>query len=368
MQDDPSEWTPGRAQFWDEFYSEDGGRLQQKDFQCRRSEDTRHGRSLMDHYEWFMPYALYDDALQHCLNDCLTDTSNCCGRRSSCNGDDCINEGTDSRRARRRRPACQDVDTAAFRVLHIGCGNSDFVDHFRTAPMTASSASAHAKPSSSSARTVEVLNVDICADLIARLTRTFPHRCYAVGDVCALVNPDARHSAKQGGSLGDLWLEKTSCRKSCACAGWYVMDRHAYCDGHGAGAHGDDAEGCAARLLHVVPHSVDLVFDKGTADALLSGFPGEVNPNFAACAREALRVLRTGGVYVCISINSSDTLSPYFLSASADVESVTTENTSRFFQLRHQSVIQLDKSDVSEPRVETLGLRYSCFGYMVVDR
>lgn len=158
MQDDESEHNPGRAEFWTDFYADDG-RLMAKEWDHRRSEELRDNGSLMDHYEWFMSYSQYEAPLETCLRGLFSATG--CGPAD--------------------RP---------LRVLHIGCGNSDLCDHLLST-ITASGGGTAS----------EILNVDICGGLLRHLARHFPQRRYAVGNCCHLVAAGASSPAEPFYSL-----------------------------------------------------------------------------------------------------------------------------------------------------------------------
>ncbi|KAG5492930.1 hypothetical protein JKF63_01510 [Porcisia hertigi] len=280
MQNDARELNPGRADFWEDFYDPEGGRLQKKELRNRRAREIVEHGSLMDHYEWFMEYPLYEDALKSCLQTMSTMLSS--------NG--------------------------PTRILHVGCGNSDFCDHAEGI------ISGLRCISSSSSRVSEVLNIDINRNIITHLAHRFPERLYAVGNCCDLNVSPSRSSSL----LND--------------APWYIRDT-------------------TLGLCTIRQSSVDIVLDKGTADALLSSFAGDYNPNMEAYMGEMLKVLRPGGVLFLISINSEDVLNPYVLAAEDELKS---------FQLRYTNVIQLGVQELQHLRVETLGSRYCCYGYAVV--
>lgn len=288
MQDDAKEWNPGRADFWVHFYDDEEGRLRSKEQQNRKARELAERGSLMNHYEWFMEYTRYEKALLDGL---------------------------------RRMPTFH-AEQHPVRVLHVGCGNSDFCDH------VGSLLADHlAVPFSPPA---EVLNVDICENIVTHLAAAFPDRLYAVGNCCDLnVSRMTSSPTVKQGSAG-----------AGAEDAWYKV-----------------VDGGSLQLQAVRHSSVDLVFDKGTADALLSAFAGEFNPNMEAYIDEMLKVLRVGGVMFVISINSEDVVNPYFLSA---------QDGDKYFQLEFTAVIELDAAALRHLRVETLGSRYSCYGYAVV--
>ncbi|AIO02117.1 hypothetical protein LPMP_344970 [Leishmania panamensis] len=281
MQRDTRELNPGRADFWEHFYDPEAGRLQEKELHHRKAHEIARRGSLMYHYEWFMEYPLYEDALKACI---------------------------------------QTVPTVLpthgpTRILHAGCGNSSFCDHAEQLLSDLDPAL-----SSSSTRAPEVLNVDICQNLITLLARHFPSRLYAVGNCC------------------DLHVSSSPSVPFSSDTIWYSRDT-------------------ALQLHTVLQSSVDIVFDKGTADALLSAFAGEFNPNMESYMGEMLKILRPGGLFFLISINSEDVVNPYVLSAEDGVKS---------FQLAYMDVIELASQDLRHVRVETLGSRYNCYGYTVV--
>lgn len=278
MQDDVKEWNPGRADFWVQFYDDEDGRLHEKEQRHKKARELAERGSLMDHYEWFMEYPLFEKALLAFLQQV---------------------------------PA---VLTAAqpARVLHVGCGNSDFCEHVEG--LLSDQLGVSTSPPA------EVLNVDICENIITHLARRFPSRRYAVGNCCELhVTTPPQHTSD--------------------AVSWFTVDN-------------------TLILKAVLGNTVDFVFDKGTADALLSAFAGEFNPNMEAYVGEMLKVLRRGGAMFVISINSEDVVNPYFLSA---------QDGDKFFQMQFTDVIELDAAALRHLRVETLGSRYSCYGYTVVS-
>ncbi|KAK7200943.1 hypothetical protein NESM_000153300 [Novymonas esmeraldas] len=279
MQRDAHELNPGCPDFWDHFYDVEDGRLQAKEMRHRKAREIAERGSLMDHYEWFMEFSRYEAALKACL---------------------------------RRAPTAL-AHGAATRVLHVGCGNSDFCDH--VGELMAGLGGAPS-PSATAAPPV-VLNIDICKNIIDHLASQFPTRLYAVGNCCDLhVSPSPTPTT---------------------AASWYVVDAHRH-------------------LQTVVQSSVDVVFDKGTADARLSSFAGDYNPNMESYMAEVLKVLRPGGLLFLISINSEDVVTPYALSA---------EDGAKALQLVYSCVIELDARETQHLRVETLGSRYSVYGYIV---
>lgn len=286
MQQDAQELNPGRADFWDHFYDQDDGRLHEKEHQHRRARDIAERGSLLDHYEWFMEYPLYESALRAGLEAV---------------------------------PSAL-VGSRPMHILHVGCGNSDFCDHISG---LLSALLPFSKSSSFSATVAEVLNMDICESIIDHLARHFPQRLYAVGNCCDLVVTPVPRQASV-----------------LVSGGWFKL-----------------RSGPGQRLESVQQSSVDLVFDKGTADALLSSFAGEYNPNMEAYMQQMLEVLRPEGLLFFISINSEDVVNPYVLAA---------EDSTKSFQLEYTHVIELAASDLRHLRVETLGSRYTCYGYKVV--
>ncbi|KAG5467093.1 hypothetical protein LSCM1_01274 [Leishmania martiniquensis] len=280
MHNDARELNPGRADFWEHFYDQEGGRLQKKEQHHRKAREIAARGSLMNHYEWFMEYPRYEAALKAALRTAPT--------ALSCDG--------------------------PTRVLHVGCGNSDFCDHVEELLLDLG-----AVPSSSS-RASEVLNIDICQNIIAHLALSFPSRRYAVGNCC------------------DLHVSSSPFVPSSRDGAWYKVDT-------------------ALQLRTVLQNSANIVFDKGTADALLSAFAGDYNPNMEAYMCEMLKVLRLGSLLFLISINSEDVVSPYVLAA---------EDRLKSFRLEYRDVIELAGQDLRHLRVETLGSRYNCYGFVVV--
>lgn len=276
MEDDGKEHNPGCEAFWHKFYDSDDGQLSVKEWANRGADEIKEGGKLMDHYEWFMQYEQYEEDLMNCLSMLFSRLE--CPRR----------------------------------VLHVGCGNSDFCDHFPTSLTTAFF---------NTGRVLEpiILNIDICDNIIKHLVSVFPQRLYAVGNCCSLVKSSA----------------------TVFNAEWY----------HHSGS--------PPFLEAVRERSVDLVFDKGTADALLSAFAGEYNPNMEAYAQEVLEVLRAGGVFFTISINAADVLNSYFLSAAT--------TCGNYFSLQYTATIKLESAEQKCLRVETLGRRYNCYGYKVLS-
>jgi hypothetical protein len=222
---------------------------------------------------------------------------------------------------------------------------------------------------------VAVVNVDICASLMRRLTRLYPHRTYCAGDCCDMLPSDVTHddSGSEEGTSGSSWY--TACLPRTAAKGrrcdeevekaveWYTPLGNA-----------------AGTGVAVASRSVDLVADKGTLDALLSAFPGEENPNAASYVAEALRVLRRpGGLFVLISINALSVVAPYIYAATlgTDTTSKDTDDgdaSSVGFRLVHQSVIDMGKASSpgsrvggEDPAVEMLGTHYNIFGFVVVS-
>ncbi|KPA86650.1 hypothetical protein ABB37_00754 [Leptomonas pyrrhocoris] len=282
MQDDTKEWNPGRADFWVQFYDDEDGHLREKEQQHKKSRELAEGGSLMDHYEWFMEYPLYEKKLLAFLPQVPTARTT-------------------------EKP---------MRWLHVGCGNSDFCDQVEG--LLSDQLSVSASPPA------EVLNVDICENIITHLARRFPWRLYAVGNCCDL------HVTARSASLSQ--------ERPAGEEPWFVLDN-------------------TLHVQMVRQSAVDVVFDKGTADALLSAFAGEFNPNMEAYVGEMLKVLRPGGAMFVISINSEEVVNPYFLSA---------QDGDKSFQLVFTDVVELGAGGLRHLRVETLGSRYSCYGYTVV--
>lgn len=280
MEEDLAEWTPGRRAFWDAFYDEDEGRLQEKNYSNRKAEEIKTGGSLLDHYEWFMEYPQYEEAFSHCLRQCLV-------------------------------PSPSSPPPPPLRVLHVGCGNSDFCDHVG---VTVQEVYGNGTPLPS------VLNIDISPGIVARMQHSYPSRQYAVGSCCDMARP----AAEVGGDAS-VWF--------------------------------GTAGSSPAVLQGIKEGTVDVVFDKGTADALFSAFAGEFNPNIDAYAKETLRVLRPGGLLFLISINAPEQLDAYVLSIS---------ESGKFFSRRYYSVIELKPDDLKRLRTETLGSHYNCYGYGVL--
>lgn len=267
--------NPGCKAFWDHFYEEDTGRLAEKEAANRKSKEVKERGSLLDYYEWFMPFDKYEDLLLDFLKKYVFP----CERH--------------------------------FRVLHIGCGNSDFSDRFSEAVQ-------------SCVKTVSttVLNTDISEDLIDRLQLTYTNRLYAVGNCCQMLSSEMEEEREEEPHGDEDWYQANP------------------------------------RSLLVFSSSVTLIFDKGTMDALLSSYPGDYNPNAANYASEAIRVLAPGGAWFLISINSEDTIDSYVLSSSFEEKS---------FRRVFTDSIQLTPQEVNEIRVETLGSLYHLYGYTVVN-
>lgn len=205
------------------------------------------------------------------------------------------------------------------RVLHVGCGNSAFCDSF--SQLKVAPEGRKGKSQKGASIPTDVLNVDICEGLIERLQAKYPARKYAVCDCCNMADDatDAYSTA------------------------WYATSPSSCRVGEGL---------------------VDIVFDKGTIDALLSAFPGEDNPNAARYCVESLRVLRVGGIIILISINSVDVLLPYFVSA--DVPHKSFELCfKREMDVSDQFQDAYDPS-VAALRIETLGTRYSMYVFRAV--
>ena len=125
--------------------------------------------------------------------------------------------------------------------------------------------------------------------------------------------------------------------------------------------------------LQVMNDSVDVVFDKGTLDALLSGFSAERgdcgNPNASLYAAEVLNILRKpsgdsgGGIFVLVSINSKEVVAPYCYVAGAE------RSDDYGLALIHQSALAYDVKLESGERAKSLhsyGTHYSVFVFQVV--
>jgi hypothetical protein len=218
--------------------------------------------------------------------------------------------------------ACEEAGSL-IRVLHPGCGLSTFSEDLR--PFVAKETE------------LIVVNYDICATMVEALQHRFPHRIFCVGDACDLSGDD---------TLMQDW--------------WSVFPRSS---GVLQGRPG----------LSVQSGSVDLIFDKGTLDALLSSFAGlkgdASNPNGLSYCKEALRVLRRpdcrkcGGFLVGLSINSRAVLEPYFFG----VEIPDEENPGKTFgfHLVEFSSVTFDRRKVKDLRdatwIESYGSSYSLF-------
>ncbi|CAD2216507.1 hypothetical protein AGDE_01365 [Angomonas deanei] len=262
------ELTPGTKAFWDHFYDDNDGRLVQKQAQSSQRSETV---SILDQYEWFMNYEKYDKYVAECLD----------------------------------RLAHLSIDT--LRVLHPGCGNSDFCEgFFETVKRWRKK------------QRCEVLNMDICESIIDRLSGEFPSRIYAKGDCC--------HFVAEGVEAQHGW--------------WFAVHPE------------------TKVLLGVEPSSAHMVFDKGTMDALLSAFPGDYNPNSAAYVEEVLRAICVGGIFFIISINAEDVLNQYILSASSG---------SKSFRLTSKYEIRITEKEQHLLLVETLGSHYNVFVYHCVN-
>jgi hypothetical protein len=212
--------------------------------------------------------------------------------------------------------------SSSVRVLHIGCGNSAFCDSFGFLKVAGGRKGKAGKGADVNGIPTDILNVDICEGLIDRLQAKYPGRKYAVCDCCDMV----------------ISGDDAPCLPE-----WYV----------------------AGPVCRVGESLVEIVFDKGTIDALLSAFPGEDNPNAARYCVEVLRVLRVGGIVLLISINSIDVLLPYFMSA--DVSRKSFELCfKREMDVSHQFEGAYDPS-VAALRIETLGTRYSMYVFRVVS-
>lgn len=296
MEEDGS-LTPGSKAFWDHFYNDEEGRLVDKESHHRRATEIKEGGSLLDHYEWFMEYPRYGPALIQVLEQEL------------------------------KAPARSD---SAFHVLHVGCGNSNFCDHF---------VSAMSLSSSFSSTVCSILNTDICENIISHLSTAYPDRLYAVGNCCNLRSSEERGKTnEQTNQHLNVILENNTDITS----GWYRQ--HVSFNG--------------TPELEIMDNTVHLIFDKGTLDALLSAFPGEYNPNVLAYAEESVRVLKTGALWYIISINAVDVVDSYVLAVC---------DAGKSFRRVSHSSIELSSQETNLIRVETLGSRYLCYGYLVVE-
>jgi hypothetical protein len=285
--------TPGSKMYWDDFYCPDSGPLRNKQRQINRRHDSSSDAasdSVLDHYEWFTTFDVYEDIFLRALRETFMPIPR----------------------------------STTAHVLHVGCGNSAFSDHFLSLP-AGSSTQRKQRSKADSTISTDVLNVDICGSLMERLQATFPTRQYATCDCCDMICP-------REGALTSTWYTTPSAHLPC----------------------------------RVFEGSVDIIFDKGTMDALLSAFPGEENPNAMRFCCEALRALRTGGVMILISINSVDVLMPYFVSPNV---------TNASFELcfKQEMDVANQFSDAYDPsvaalRVETLGTRYTMYVFRVVGQ
>lgn len=285
--------TPGSKSFWDQFYDTDDGRLIQKERNHHRTKEIKEGGSLIDHYEWFLSFSDYGPLFLDFLNNAIQDPSR--------------SEGV-------------------FRVLHVGCGNSNFSDEF--------SAAASFCPLLEKKKRLEVLNVDICENIIAHLSYAFPDRLYAVGNCCQM-KPD-----KEIFSC-DTPLWSTSDGSMTNEGRWYDVD----------------PKSNSNAPLVIRSGTIQTIFDKGTLDALLSAFPGEFNPNAQSYAEEAIRICMAGGIWYIISINAVDLIDSYVLPAC---------DGNKSFRRVLQSSIPLSSKGGYSVRVETLGSIYHCYGFVAV--
>lgn len=277
--------TPGSKTFWDVFYDPDSGPLRDKQRLINRrtelnSENTVD--SVLDHYEWFTTFDVYEDVFLYALRETFVPSPHC----------------------------------SKVRVLHIGCGNSAFCESF----LSVGSAQAGRKSKEWTIPT-DILNVDICQSLIERMQCKYPSRSYAICDCCDM-------SCASSDLPSSRWFTDPSCSP-----------------------------------CRIGERSVDIIFDKGTMDALLSAFPGEENPNATRYCSEALRVLRVGGIMVLISINSVEVLLPYFMSP---------EEANKSFELCFKQEMDVAEqfADAYDPcvaalRIETLGTRYTMYVFRV---
>lgn len=312
--------SPGRRDYWDNFYDPEGGPLSDKEraLQRRRAKDDKDmGTSVLDHYEWFTTWEFYGPLVWKAIASSLFVPS---------------------------RPVT--------RMLHVGCGNSDFSDHCyrdwahhvgggghgqeavksRDKRKSGKRSECSAVGSSS----VEIVNTDICATLVERLQQVYPSRIYIVGDCCdmcaSLCQSNCFDTNNVRGNDGRWWMAEER------------------------------------STLRMLPGSVDIVFDKGTMDAILSAFPGSLNPNAQRYASEVLRSLCVGGLFILLSINSDDVLAPYFYSADCSCDGQEEKSFEKTFCETidvSDQFVDADDSAASAMRVETLGVRYTMYAYRV---
>lgn len=281
--------TPGSKAFWNDFYNKEDGRLIEKEKHYHKNAEVKEGGSLLNHYEWFLSFASYGSSFLTFLEEELNEPA-------------------------RSDPECH--------VLHIGCGNSDFCEHF--------SAAAPFHSLLETKKNMEVLNVDICESIIDHLSLTFPERLYAVGDCCQMKpNEDSLFGSEVHNRANEF-----------STVGWYHADRQR-----------------KDFPLFVQSNSTHIIFDKGSLDAILSAFPGEFNPNAHAYAEEAIRVIMVGGIFYIISINATDVIDSYILSVSEDNKS---------FRRVHHTCLSHSSNKINSIRTETLGSIYHCYGYLAV--
>lgn len=241
MQDDCRESGPGTLRFWQQFYGPDGV--------------VGSDAELNAHYEWFMEY---EDVKANLLPVAVAWWKG--------HEDDA------------ERPDTAEGSGSALRILHVGCGNSDFADRLGE-DLFASQCGQHPPV---------VLNMDACVTVIEQLKRTVSKSVYEVGDCCNMRPP-------------------TDSVPSALPAGWFGTQR---------------------GLLWVADGCVDILVDKGTLDALLSAFThikGQAcNPNAVAHLSEVARCLwmardsKPGGLYYLLSINGPHVIMPYIYSISCE--------------------------------------------------
>lgn len=313
MQDDTEELNPGREEFWQSFYSDDG-RLMSKEWNNRRSAEISENGSLKDHYEWFMLYSTYEEPLSECVLSLL------------------------------ESPWPASVDSHPLRVLHVGSGNSDLCDHLQATVASLCQRPQFGLGEEASVGSIlrqhderaQILNVDICKDLVAYLAKRFPQRRYGAGNCCRIVSSAHRERVSDAGS------------------GWYHYTHN------DKTLERDETHNGALELSGVDWNAVDMVCDKGTLDALMSAFAGEFNPNVEAYANEMLAALRPGGVLFLVSINAEEVVCSYLLAAT------DSRDERKGFQLARTRSLQLSAADLKLLRVETLGSRYNCYTFRVV--
>eukprot|EP01064_Diplonema_japonicum_P020662 TRINITY_DN30253_c0_g1_i1.p1 TRINITY_DN30253_c0_g1~~TRINITY_DN30253_c0_g1_i1.p1 ORF type:complete len:255 (+),score=75.92 TRINITY_DN30253_c0_g1_i1:59-766(+) len=147
-------------------------------------------------------------------------------------------------------------------VLHIGCGNSTFPERMKDGWKEPFNAT--------------ILSVDICKNVIEDMKKN----CGA-----------KKKSAKTKKGKGSVSLQ------------WQVMD-------------------CCK--LDLPDESQEVVFDKGTVDALLSQCDehteAEGNSNVFLYFREVYRVLKPKGTFLLITINSPEVIFPYAMAADGGLD------------------------------------------------